>query len=307
MKVTTTAVLGTLVVGLWAGSAAAAQPGQQTGGPQRGVRGPTPEAVASIVTDSNADQLREQVQRLTEQYPPAVLEMLRIDPTLALNDTYMAAYPGLRALVGQHPEIVQNGRYFFGLPQYNGYARGAQSNDPGAQRMREAREMFGGFLIFIGLMTLLFALTWLIKMAVDHRRWLRASKLQGDMQSRLLDRLTSNEELVGFVQSAAGQRALEALTQPAVSNGRTTWTMPLNRILWSIQLGTVAALLGFGLMLLAETGAIRASWASDASPLFFTVGMVSLSIGAGFLISAAASFFISRRLGLLAAPAPADA
>jgi len=306
MKVTTTAV-GTLVVGLLAGSAAA-QPATRalrSGEP----RNQTAEAAApSIVTDSNADQLREQVQRLIDQYPPAVTEMLRIDPTLALNDTYMAAYPGLRALVGQHPEIVQNGRYFFGMPQYNGYARQQQSDDPGVQRMRQVSEMFGGFLVFCGLMTLLSAFVWLIKMAVDHRRWLRVSKIQGDMQGRLLDRLTSNEDLVAFVQSPAGQRALETLTLPADPKARSGAVIaPLNRILWSVQLGTVGTLLGFGLMLLADTSTIKATWAADSSPFFFMVGIVSLSIGVGFLVSAGASFFISRRLGLLAAPASADA
>ena len=168
--------------------------------------------------------------------------------------------------------------------------------------------MFSSLLLLVGLLTLLFALSWLIKMMIDHRRWLRASKLQGDMQGRLLDRLTSNEDLVAFVQSPAGQRALETLTLPSDPRGRPTATSaPIGRILWSIQLGTVATLLGFGLMMLPDTATVSTSWASDMSPVFFVMGIVTLSIGVGFLVSAGASFFISRRLGLLAAPASVDA
>lgn len=312
MKRTTRAAVVALV--MFAGAPPLVQARQEPQSPSgaapgRAQRGARAQAEAQTpVVDGNAGELRDQVHRLLDQYPPGVAEMLRIDPTLAMNDMYMAAYPGLRALVAQRPEIVQNGRFFFGLPEYGGYARQQQSSDPVVQRARVVSDMFGNLLVLTGLLTLLFALWWLIKMFVDHRRWLRASKIQSDMQGRLLDRLTSNEDLVAFVQSPAGQRALETLTLPSDPKGRPTATSaPIGRILWSIQLGTVATLLGFGLMILGDTATVRTSWASDMSPLFFIMGIVTLSIGVGFLVSAGASFFISRRLGLLAAPASVDA
>ena len=109
-------------------------------GPGRAQRGARAQAEASQapVVDGNAGELRDQVHRLLDQYPPGVAEMLRIDPTLAMNDVYMAAYPGLRALVAQRPEIVQNGRYFFGLPD-TAATRG--SNRP--TRARSAFERSG--------------------------------------------------------------------------------------------------------------------------------------------------------------------
>jgi hypothetical protein len=42
----------------------------------------------------------------------------------------------------------------------------------------------------------------------------------------------------------------------------------------------------------------------EISDPLFALGALVLSIGIGFIASAAASFFLSRRLGLLEAPGP---
>ena len=51
---------------------------------------------------------------------------------------------------------------------------------------------------------------WGFKTFVDYRRWLRQSKIQTDAHSKLLDRLTSNEDLLAYIQSPAGRQFLEA-------------------------------------------------------------------------------------------------
>ncbi len=53
-------------------------------------------------------------------------------------------------------------------------------------------------------------LTWLIRTFIDYRRWLRLTRIQTDAHTKLLDRLTSNEDLMAYIQSPSGRRFLES-------------------------------------------------------------------------------------------------
>ncbi len=44
--------------------------------------------------------------------------------------------------------------------------------------------------IFVVVLTVIGALTWIIRTVIDHRRWIRMSKVQTEAHSKLLDRLT---------------------------------------------------------------------------------------------------------------------
>ncbi len=60
------------------------------------------------------------------------------------------------------------------------------------------------FCIFVSL------LVWVVRTVVDHRRWLRQSRVQVEVHTKLLDRLTSNEDLLAYAQTPAGSRFLES-------------------------------------------------------------------------------------------------
>ena len=53
-------------------------------------------------------------------------------------------------------------------------------------------------------------LAWLLRSALDYRRWLRAMKIQTDAHTKIVDRLASNEDLLAYMQSPVGQRFLSA-------------------------------------------------------------------------------------------------
>ena len=53
-------------------------------------------------------------------------------------------------------------------------------------------------------------LVWVIRTVVDHRRWLRQSRVQVEVHSKLLDRMTSNEDLLAYAKTPAGSRFLES-------------------------------------------------------------------------------------------------
>jgi hypothetical protein len=240
--------------------------------------------------DQNAEETREQVSQILDRYPPSLRVVLRYDPTLLANPTYLAPYPGLAAFLAQHPEVAHNPSYFIGSPQ-SSFDRGRE--DAATVRARVAGEALSMSLVFFGVMAVLGVAGWVIKMLVDHRRWLRISKVQTEAHTKLLDRLASNEDLMAYIQTSAGKRFLESA--PALAAPVQTPTVPLGRILFSVQIGTVAALIGVGLLFLS-----RRSELDEIGPVLLMFGIVVLSAGAGFIISAAVSYVLSKQLGLFA-------
>src|SRR5436305_1395213 len=65
-----------------------------------------------------------------------------------------------------------------------------------------------GFIAFFALVG------WLARLIADHRRWLRAARTQSEAHSKLLDRLTSNEELLAYIQTPAARHFLESAPMP---------------------------------------------------------------------------------------------
>ena len=119
------------------------------------------------------------------------------------------------------------------------------------------------------------------------------------MQHKLLERFTSNEEMLAFIQTSAGQRFLESASMPAESGPRVL-SAPVGRVLWSMQLGIVILVAGIGLQLvsykLAEAELVTG---------FQVAGGIIVALGIGFILSAIGSYLLSRRLGLMdPAPSP---
>ena len=146
--------------------------------------------------------------------------------------------------------------------------------------------------------TLICILSWILRGIMSHRRWLRVSKLQTDMQNKLLERFTSNEEMLAFIGTAAGQRFLESASV-VVETGPRNLSAPVGRMLWSMQLGIVILVTGFGIHFVAG------QLSDDAVTGFQVTGGIVMALGIGFILSALGSYLLSRRLGLMdPAPAP---
>jgi hypothetical protein len=76
---------------------------------------------------------------------------------------------------------------------------------------------------------------------------------------------------------------------------------PLGRILLPMQIGVVLTLGGLGLIW------VRGSVPDAASPPLLVFGVLALTLGIGFVISAALSFLLARHLGLLPERSTAEA
>ncbi|MBI1873773.1 MAG: hypothetical protein HYS05_07780 [Acidobacteria bacterium] len=260
-------------------------------------RGPTgrgPAVLTQEDIDRDARQTREQFRQLLSRYPPTLGRVLKMDPSLISNDAYLSAYPGVAAFLAQHPEVAHNPSYFLE------FVRVSDWDPPDRQSQvfsmwRNMMEAIGIFSIIVFITT---AFAWLIKTLIDYRRWHRVSKVHTEVHTKLLDRLTSNEDLLAYIQTPAGRRFLEAAPIPLEAGPRAI-AAPLGRILWSIQVGTVLGVGGIGLQFVS--GRVL----EEIAQPIYVIGVLALSLGAGFLLSAIAAFLLSRRLGLLEPPPPA--
>jgi hypothetical protein len=160
-------------------------------------------------------------------------------------------------------------------------------NDNDLDRIMRDLVPFSVFLVVV------FVLLWVLRVALDNRRWYRMVRVQTEVHTKLLDRFASSQELTAYMESDAGKRFLEAprfdtqTGQPA--------SFPFGRILWSVQAGLIAGTLGCGLLYL------RGKVPNGNSPLL-VFGTLAIMLGLGFILSAIASYFLSKHFGLLTRP-----
>ena len=111
------------------------------------------------------------------------------------------------------------------------------------------------------------------------------------MHNKLLDRFTTNEDLMAYIQTPAGRRFLESAPLSVEGPPRRS-VRRFSRILWSLQVGIVLAAGALGLLF------VSGRVIEEVAQPLFAVGVLALTVGAGFVVSAAASLLLSRRLGL---------
>jgi hypothetical protein len=136
-------------------------------------------------------------------------------------------------------------------------------------------------ILFPCLFTLFGFVVWIIFTTI--RRY-KTAKLQAGLQTKLLEKFGSGQELLAYVQSDAGTQFLDSLTMEQ----RT----PHGRILGAAQASVILVLLGLALLFLRG----RVSGGEEG---FLVSGTIVLSVGVGFGLSAALSYFLSKSFGLL--------
>src|SRR5215813_7527763 len=142
---------------------------------------------------TDAPTTRERLREMLNEYPPSLRQVLALDPTLMLNAGYMAPYPRLAAYLAQHPEIPRNPSYFLGEARFTPQEYNRR------QTVDAIQETLAGLGVFLFLVTALSLATHVGKSILEHRRWMQATKIQVEAHSKLVDRLTSNEELMAYV------------------------------------------------------------------------------------------------------------
>jgi hypothetical protein len=249
-----------------------------------------PEITRPLVGQMDAEATRNAFMEVLERHPPSVGRVMKLDPSLMRNEAYLEAYPQVREFLAAHPEVPLNPAYYLER------IRGAGDWTPPDPQQQMAEAILAGLAAFTAMFVILGTLVWLIRTAIEHRRWNRLSKIQAEVHTKLMDRFSSNDELLAYVQTPSGRRFLESGPSPLQESAPAVGA-PFSRILWSVQLGAVLLVTGIGLLFLSGRAI------PHAREFFYIAGCLATAVGAGFLASAAAAYVLSRRLGLLNHPA----
>jgi hypothetical protein len=254
------------------------------------VRTGTADSRTVLLEQPDAQKVREDLNGLLDRYPPALHGALRQDPTLLGNQAYLAPYPALLSFLTSHPEIVRNAAFYVGDPP--------EPRDHRSQVLEMWKDVMTGIAVFTGFGLGIGLLTWLVHTTVDYRRWKHLSKVQTEAHTKLLDRFTANDDLLAYIKSPAGAKFLES-TPIRLDAGPKSLGAPLGRILWSVQGGVVLIAGGVGMDVVSRQVA-----PDDGAQPLQALAVLAIALGLGFLISAAMSFFLSRKLGLIEVPVP---
>lgn len=244
-----------------------------------------PPALENVRIVQDAEQVRQQLQSILETYPRSVGEILRRDPSLMARADYMAAYPQLLTFIEQHPEIPRNVEFYF--ESYGSWNR--RPYDPEFEALGALLGGMAGFFVFIAVIG---TLAWLVRAVIQHRRWLKASQVQAEVHTKLMDRMTGNEELLAYVQSPAGRRFLESTSIQPVMDNAPSIAAPVGPIIWSLMAGIVLATVGLGFRLAGQ------SIGDGSQKAFIVVGVIIIALGVGFILASIMAYLVSARLGL---------
>jgi hypothetical protein len=280
-------VLALMLIPIPAAAAQQAAPARPAAGAANAV-----EAAPPVTQD--AVETRQDFYRVLEQYPPALGRVMRLDPTLMTNASYLASYPNVAAFFARYPDVPRNPGYY--LERYDS---GYIVSEPRDVKSR-ALSMWEDALQFIGVMIVIggviYVLFGIIKYIVEYRRWHRISRVNAEVHNKILDRFGSNEELLAYVDSPAGRRFLEATPMAPNAPPSRSVGAPFGRMLFAVQLGVILISLSVGFWAISNRAI------EEVQPVVVALAMLALCLGIGSIISAGASYLLSRKLGLLPEP-----
>lgn len=243
----------------------------------------TAAAEQAPTTSISSHEIRSEFSRLLRQRPPEVAQIIALDPSLLSDDAFLGKYPELRDFVAKHPELRHNPNFYLG-----------DFEEP-RQTRSSLSQVLEGLTIFAVFGLIAFALAWLVRTIIEQKRWNRLSRTQSEVHNKILDRFSTSAELLDYIRTPAGAKFLESAPIPLHTEAAPQ-NAPVSRVIWSVQIGVIVAAASVGMLL------VSGRFEKEAAQELFALGMIALSIGVGFILSAGVSIFMSRRLGLWQSP-----
>jgi hypothetical protein len=282
-----------ILSGFMAASAAAQTPSAAQA--RRAAAAPAPPPSEQEIADTQGQLLK--LLRMS----PTLTTVVAHDPSLLSDQQYVQRNnPELAQFLATHPDVAQNPDFylFSQLDPRMGRRDRALERAVWPEFGEPGREPSTSVLIvdklgpLIGILCFTFAIVWIVRLFVDGHRWSRTFRQQSEVHSRLIDKFSTSQELAAYMETEAGRRFLEAAPVPMGSTMSSQMPNAVARVLTPLQIGIVLALLGAGLLALRHAG-------PDTYEPMFILGMIVLMPGIGFILSAAVTWVLAHRLGLL--------
>lgn len=268
------------------------------------VRAQAPPQNQPAVVAGDSQDLGVTQQRLMQllRVSPTLAEVVSSDPSLLADQQYVAkSNPELAEFLAQHPEIGRNPsfwlfselrgpqqKHYEVLEQRRGFVPVRDATNDGLDRVMNT------VMPAIVMIVLLCALAWILRMLAESRRWTKVFTLQSEVHGKLIDRFATNQELLGYMETDAGKRFLEAAPIVTETDSRRMPNL-VSRLIATLQVGLVLTLLGAGLLGLRNS-------VGDAATTMMVLGMIALMPGIGLILSAGALWVVGRRLNLMEPP-----
>jgi hypothetical protein len=226
-------------------------------------------------------EVRNMFTTLLRNHPWELAMILKLDPSLVSNESFVAGYPDLADFLTKHPEIRRNPRFY--LVEFPMPGQGDGVLD----------EIFEMLAAMAGIGFAVYALGWFIRTLIEQKRWSKLSKQQAEVHNKILDRFGTSNEVLEYIKTPAGTKFLESAPIPLHTEKPARRFLSQNsRVFWSIQVGVIVAIVAMGMLL------VSLRFANASGETLFVLGGIGLSVGAGFIASAAVSMIVSRKLGL---------
>jgi hypothetical protein len=247
------------------------------------------------VSESSVRDLRPELLKLL-RLTPALAGAVAHDPSLLSDQQYVArTNPALAQFLADHPEVARNPEFFvFADLPGDDRVRGLQKKVWPEMVKEYHRSPWNEAGPVLAILAVVAAVLWLIRLFVDTFRWKRSLKVQAEMQSKMLDKFGSNQDLIAYLETEAGKRLLQV---PAIPSGVESTPRAggmLGRMLLPLQFGTVLIPIGIGL------GLLRRSFPNEAG--LVVLSTLVLTLGIGLSVAALVSWLMARHYGLLPQP-----
>jgi len=259
---------------------------------------PVAPAGFSPTNEAELASVQEQLFKLLRMSPKLTSAVARDPSLLSYPDYVNRNNPELARFIQSRPDVARNPEfYLFG-------------NLPGGGRNRDIQFLFQravwpeftvgntshveeAVIPFLVFLIVLASILWLLRVFLQNRRWGRIFKVQTEIHTKLLDKLGGSQELFAYLSTEAGKKFLELAPIAAAiqSPQQPSLLSPITRILAPLQVGVVSTLAGIGLLY------IRTSF--NNSGVLLLVGTIGIMLGIGLILSAAISWMLARRLGLM--------
>jgi len=257
--------------------------------------------VAAVpMTDQELATAQEQLIQLLRTSPTLTTVVAR-DPSLLADQAYVArTNPELAQFLSSHPDVARNPEFYL----FSHLNQGGGGRDQALERAvwpelvpvpyehSSTAAVMDKIVPMIVIPAFFVALIWIIRIFVESRRWNRTFKQQSEIHARLIDKLGTSQDLVAYMETEAGKRFLTA--SPIALGSESGQRMPntVARVLTPLQVGIVMTLLGIGLFFLRHAG-------PDMETPMAVLGTLALMPGIGFILSAAATWVLAHRLGIM--------